>query len=99
MGYTRKFKADEVIARAEDFIISDKRTDPHWTEETRKLINLAIVHLGKDCGVTIAELATFFSSNSDDEILQALKYGYGEKNKHNLSVLSIAKSRLVAMTQ
>jgi hypothetical protein len=98
MSCTRKFTADEVLVSGEDFIAHEEGVDRHWTEEARKIIDLAINYLGNGLGVSISELADFFSGDAD-EILQTLKYGYGENNKHDLSVLSLAKDHLLGITQ
>jgi hypothetical protein len=90
---TKEFKATDILTRAEDFIAHERGLNPHWASETQKLINLAITHLDKGLGVSIKELADFFSGDAY-EILRVLNYGYSEKNKHDLSVLDLAKTHL-----
>jgi hypothetical protein len=86
---------EKIIKSGEEFIPHaphEKGVDPHWVNEARKMVDLAVAHLGKGSGVSIDGLSVFFS-NESSEIFQVLEYGEG--NKHDLSVLSVVKAHLM----
>jgi hypothetical protein len=83
---------EKIIKSGEELIPHDsheKGVDPHWVNEARKMVDLAVAHLGKGSGVSIGELSAFFT-NEPIEVLQTLKYVEGDK--HDLSVLSIVRA-------